>query len=599
MKPWARWQPSGSPRRCWRPCFPEGSALVSRRYPSRRPRHNGWIRTNGAGSLSRLLCFGPPTGGQGQKVHTLKRLGILVFGSMLLAATVVAGPVLAAGAATATPSITHGSFAGAAHDGQASSGKPLDVAALSGPSAAHDATAGSGTLAIFQQASQGSLDITVTPVGAVSGTPPTSLGPNDFTYGLVPAATYTITASQGATIFATGPVTVGVGQYVTALVYLSAGGPMITGFVNNQAPVALNHSRIVVRNTADIGPVDVDINQVPVTPSGLANNPSAPVKSDPVSQAAGSITISVSLASNPSVPLFPAVTGVVLPGNLLNVFVVGGGSGGFPLGLLTNSNPLGTGYRLYAGDGGVFDFNNASFFGSMDSPGAPHLNQPIVGASPTSLGLGYWLVASDGGIFSFGDAGFYGSAGNIPLNKPVVGMASTPDSGGYWLAASDGGIFRYGDAQFYGSLGATQLNKPIVGIAATPDGKGYWMVGSDGGVFTFGDAGYFGSTGNIALNKPIVAIVPTVDGQGYWLVASDGGVFTFGDAGYFGSTGNIALNKPIVSAISTPDSLGYWLVASDGGIFTFGDAGFYGSTGNIRLNSPIVAGSATGASVSN
>jgi hypothetical protein len=523
----------------------------------------------------------------------LKRLGILVFGSMLLAATLVAGPVVAAGAATGTPSITHGSFAGAAHDGQPSSGKPLDVANLSGPAAPRDATVGSGTLAIFQQASPDSLII------EVNGADPTSLGPNDFTYGLVPAGTYVITASQGGTVVATGTVTVGVGQYMTALVYLAVGGaPTITGFLNNQAAPALGGSRIVIRNTANVGPVDIYVNGT-LEASGLTNDPADPTKSAsfPVS-APSQLSIQVVLHGDPEADTITAETGVLLPGNLLNVFVVGGSSG-FPYGLLTNSNPLGNGYRLYAGDGGVFDFHQASFFGSMDSPGAPHLNQPIVGASPTSLGLGYWLVASDGGIFSFGDAGFYGSAGNIPLNKPVVGMASTPDSGGYWLAASDGGIFRYGDAQFYGSLGATQLNKPIVGIAATPDGKGYWMVGSDGGVFTFGDAGYFGSTGNIALNKPIVAIVPTVDGQGYWLVASDGGVFTFGDAGYFGSTGNIALNKPIVSAISTPDSLGYWLVASDGGIFTFGDAGFYGSAGNIPLNSPIVAGSATGASVSN
>ena len=56
-------------------------------------------------------------------------------------------------------------------------------------------------------------------------------------------------------------------------------------------------------------------------------------------------------------------------------------------------------------------------------------------------------MAGDGGIFSFGDAPFYGSTGAIVLNKPVVGMASTADGGGYWLVASDGGIFSFGDAQ--------------------------------------------------------------------------------------------------------------------------------------------------------
>ena len=71
----------------------------------------------------------------------------------------------------------------------------------------------------------------------------------------------------------------------------------------------------------------------------------------------------------------------------------------------------------------MFDFGNAGFYGSM---GGKPLNQPIVGAAPTSIGLGYHLVASDGGIFTFGDATFYGSTGSTPLNgslaleKPIV-----------------------------------------------------------------------------------------------------------------------------------------------------------------------------------
>jgi hypothetical protein len=42
----------------------------------------------------------------------------------------------------------------------------------------------------------------------------------------------------------------------------------------------------------------------------------------------------------------------------------------------------------------------------------------------TSNGGGYWLVATDGGIFNYGDATFYGSTGSIVLNKPVVGMVA-------------------------------------------------------------------------------------------------------------------------------------------------------------------------------
>ena len=88
--------------------------------------------------------------------------------------------------------------------------------------------------------------------------------------------------------------------------------------------------------------------------------------------------------------------------------------------------------------------------------GRAQLNAPVVGMASTSTGLGYWMVATDGGIFNYGDATFYGSAGSVPLNKPIVGMAATPDGGGYWLVASDGGIFNYGDAEFYGSRAANR-----------------------------------------------------------------------------------------------------------------------------------------------
>jgi ribosomal protein L24E len=214
-------------------------------------------------------------------------------------------------------------------------------------------------------------------------------------------------------------------------------------------------------------------------------------------------------------------------------------------------------------------------------------------ATPTSTPTptpttGYWEVASDGGIFNFGDATFYGSMGGTHLNQPIVGMATTPDGKGYWQVASDGGIFNFGDAAFDGSMGGTHLNQPIVGMATTPDGTGYWLVASDGGIFSFGDAGFFGSQGASALNKPVVGMAATPDGTGYWLVASDGGIFSFGDAGFFGSQGATALNKPIVGMAATPDGTGYWLVASDGGIFNFGNAAFAGSEGGTVLNQPVV-----------
>ena len=244
-----------------------------------------------------------------------------------------------------------------------------------------------------------------------------------------------------------------------------------------------------------------------------------------------------------------------------------------------------SGYYMAASDGGVFNYGNLPFCGSM---GGLPLNRPVVGMAVTHDGGGYWFVASDGGIFNYGDAGFYGSTGSIALNKPIVGMAATPDGKGYWLVASDGGIFNYGDAGFFGSTGSIHLNRPIVGMAPTADGGGYWLVASDGGIFNYGDAVFHGSAGSLPLNKPVVGMAATRDGGGYWLVASDGGIFNYGDAVFHGSAGSLPLNKPVVGMTATRDGGGYWLVASDGGIFDYGDAPFQGSAGSLPLNKPVV-----------
>ncbi len=191
----------------------------------------------------------------------------------------------------------------------------------------------------------------------------------------------------------------------------------------------------------------------------------------------------------------------------------------------TLPSPVADAYWLVTPTGGVEPYGVPD----LGAPAGP-LNRPVVTAATTSDRRGYWLVAGDGGVFNYGDARFYGSTGAIHLNRPIVGMTHTSDSRGYWLVASDGGIFSFGDAPFYGSTGSLVLNKPIVGMARTADGGGYWLVASDGGVFAFGDARFFGSTGSLTLAQPIVGMTETPDGGGYWLVAADGGVFAFGDA---------------------------------------------------------------------
>jgi len=61
---------------------------------------------------------------------------------------------------------------------------------------------------------------------------------------------------------------------------------------------------------------------------------------------------------------------------------------------------------------------------------------------PPAAAHGYWLVGADGGVFNFGDAAYYGSlpGEHVSPTEPVVGMAATPDGAGYWLVGADGGV---------------------------------------------------------------------------------------------------------------------------------------------------------------
>jgi hypothetical protein len=209
---------------------------------------------------------------------------------------------------------------------------------------------------------------------------------------------------------------------------------------------------------------------------------------------------------------------------------------------------------------------------SLGAPNSP-LNAPIVGIAATRRGYGYWLLAGDGGIFSYGNARFYGSTGAMRLNQPVVGISPKPSGRGYWLVASDGGIFSFGDAHFYGSTGAMHLNQPIIGMAPTRNGRGYWLVASDGGIFSFGNARFHGSTGATVLMSTIAGMATTRSGNGYWLASADGRVFNFGDAP---AMHRVVPTSPIVGLQSTPNSTGLWLVSSDGAVFTTGSARYLG-----------------------
>ena len=251
---------------------------------------------------------------------------------------------------------------------------------------------------------------------------------------------------------------------------------------------------------------------------------------------------------------------------------------------VTPSVTASSGYRMVAGDGGIFTFGDRVFRGST---GNIKLNKPIVGgATDTSDFDGYWIVASDGGVFAF-NADFYGSLASQVLASPAVEIEPTPTGKGYWIVLANGKVHKFGDAELFGDFSGKPLNKPVIGMSVTPTGKGYWLVAEDGGIFSFGDAAFYGSMGGQRLNAPVIDLAPAPDNKGYFLVAKDGGVFAFGSAVFKGSTGSIRLNAPVVAVLVAPSG-GYWLAASDGGIFTFGGLTFFGSMGSTRLNSPVL-----------
>jgi ribosomal protein L24E len=83
-------------------------------------------------------------------------------------------------------------------------------------------------------------------------------------------------------------------------------------------------------------------------------------------------------------------------------------------------DPDGTGYWLVASDGGIFAFKS-DFKGSL---GNTKLNKPITGMVP--YGDGYMMVGEDGGIFNFSNKPFDGSLGGNPPARPIVSVSVLP-----------------------------------------------------------------------------------------------------------------------------------------------------------------------------
>jgi hypothetical protein len=284
---------------------------------------------------------------------------------------------------------------------------------------------------------------------------------------------------------------------------------------------------------------------------------------------------------------------------------VGAGPPSVPTNVVTPSFPLTAvtppathGYWLVGGDGGIFSFGSAEFYGST---GSMHLQRPVVGITPTTDGRGYWLVASDGGIFAFGDAGFAGSVPGIgiapagtpgtarKLDAPIVGMVPSSDGGGYFMVGGDGGVFAFGDARFVGSCpGIGGCAGAAVAVMPDATGDGYWLVTATGHVYAFGDAPYEGAPGPQAV--PVSAAVRTSDGRGYWILFANGAVSAYGDAVALGSpAGSVAATDPATAIVGTSDGHGYWVVLANGAVIPYGDAPTEGGMADHVLNAPIVA----------
>jgi hypothetical protein len=257
------------------------------------------------------------------------------------------------------------------------------------------------------------------------------------------------------------------------------------------------------------------------------------------------------------------------------------------------------GYWLVGGDGGIFTFGSARFYGST---GALVLVRPVVAIAASASRDGYWLVAADGGIFSFGDARYHGSIPGLgigpaaspgpgpSLTAPIVGMVPSVDGAGYFLVGADGGVFAFGDARYEGSCpGIGGCDGPAAAVVADATGRGYWLVTTTGSVYAFGDARYLGAPR--ATGSPVAAAARTPDGQGYLLLLANGTVDAFGDAPELGSlaAGQATSGDPATALVVTSDGEGYWVATADGAMVGLGDAPADGGESGQQLNAPIVA----------
>ncbi len=213
------------------------------------------------------------------------------------------------------------------------------------------------------------------------------------------------------------------------------------------------------------------------------------------------------------------------------------------------ASATGQGYFVFTAAGAVSAFGDAIWRGDMHSV---RLNKPVTGLLP--YGSGYLLVGSDGGIFNFSERPFLGSLGGRPSPVPVLGIIPTPGTQGYWMFNTAGTVFTFGDATNQGDA----FHLPTIGGLAIF-------------LFTSLTPGTTTVTADVAGATAAITQRWTAP-DGYWMLSSDGAVYPFGGASDFGSPTGGLNGRTAVDLESTPTTLGYWIVDDAGHVFTFGDA---------------------------
>ena len=413
----------------------------------------------------------------------------------------------------------------------------------------------------------GGTPVTITGSNFAPGDPTSVVFDTSQATAVVVVNSTTITAVTPAHALGVVSVTVGddggVATLADAFTYVA--GPSIVGISPTSGPPGGGET-VTIGGTNLCGATAVDFGSTSATITNISTDCTTVTVTEPP----GTGTVAVSVTTPVGVAVSPIDFTYIAPG-----------------------------YWEAAGDGGVFSFGGAQFYGSVPQY-VSHLNSPIVTMADTPDHGGYWLFAADGGVFAFGDAKFFGSVPGVlgpegrTLNGPIVAAEASPDGLGYRMFAADGGVFDFGDAKFTGSLPGEDITppSPITAAASAPIGQGYWLSSANGAIYTFGSAANVGSAAGAFLGR-VVALGATPTGQGLYLFLAGGAVGHLGDA--LANLGGGGAASPIVFGEDTSTGKGYWEFSANGTVSSFGDAPNLGGTASIPLNAPITSGIAFGA----